>query len=464
VPGLAEISVRVLSGHPSRVTVQPYAWNAGEGGAPPPDAAKAVPGDPRLFSVSLWFMVSTSYGVHVRVEGAEGAGTVVVPVQAVPTRRLPLEGPLAATLVGLGLFLFAGLLTLVGAALGEASLPAGAEPRPVDRRRGRAGVIVAGLLLVLALTGGRAWWNSVDRAYARDMYHPFHIRTEVAGGGGARVLSLAIDDPRWQGREWSPLIPDHGKLMHLFLIRDGAMDVIAHLHPLMRDSSHFESALPPLPAGLYREYADVVHESGFAQTLTDSVRIAGVAAEAPGAWRASDTDDSWFTGAAAPGTSGDVRRAIAGGARLVWERGTAPIVERAEAPLRFRVESADGTVSPIEPFLGMAGHVIVRSADGGVFAHLHPIGSVAMASQMAFAMRTPADSLQGSLGRRMTMDEAGAPGAMPSMALPATLPGEFAIPYGFPRAGRYRIWVQVKRHGQVQTAAFDLTVQPAPKT
>ena len=50
VPGLAEINVRVLSGTPRSVTVQPFAWNAGTSGAPPPDVAHPVQGDPRLYA------------------------------------------------------------------------------------------------------------------------------------------------------------------------------------------------------------------------------------------------------------------------------------------------------------------------------------------------------------------------------------------------------------------------------
>jgi len=42
-------------------------------------------------------------------------------------------------------------------------------------------------------------------------------------------------------------------------------------------------------------------------------------------------------------------------------------------------------------------------------------------------------------------------------------PGEITIPYGFPEAGRYRIWLQVKLHGEVQTAAFDTDVQAATR-
>jgi hypothetical protein len=301
------------------------------------------------------------------------------------------------------------------------------------------------------------------------------------------VLSLAIDDERWQGRRWSPLIPDHGKLMHLFLVRDRDMSAFAHLHPVMQDSSHFESVLPPLPAGLYHVYGDIVHESGFAQTLSDSVRVPALAADARGAgpvhrtavpaWPATDPDDSWFAGAAAAEVAGDVKFALADGATLVWERGSAPIVERTEAPLRFRVLAPDGSPARLEPFLGMAGHAVLRSDDGAVFAHLHPTGTVAMASQMALAMRTPADSVMGTLGRRMSEPGAEMPGmpGMPGMARateathapgagPRTgddLPGGFAIPYGFPRPGHYRLWVQVKRAGRVQTAAFAVNVLPA---
>lgn len=480
VPGLAEISVRVLGGHAQQVSVQPFAWNAGEHGAPPPDVAQPVPGDPQLYSVTLWFMVTTSYGVHVSVSGDEGTGVAVVPVQAVPTRRLPLEGPLALTLVALALFLFVGLLTIVYAARREATLPPGVEPGARETRGARVSLAIAAVVLVAGLVGGRSWWDSVDRAYARDVYRPFHVRTLVEERAGARVLDLAIEDPRWRGRQWTPLVPDHGKLMHLFLVRDGDMEAIAHLHPVMRDTSHFESALPPIPAGLYRVYADIVHESGFAQTLVDSVQVPAPSPEprpgapsakrpatAGAAWPVTDPDDSWFRGAVVPDTAGGVRVALTDGGMLVWERGAAPVVAGAEAPLRFRVLTSDGKAARLEPFLGMAGHAVVRSTDGAVFAHLHPIGTVAMASQVALAMRTPADSVAGTLTRRMSELGAGMPGmahAMHGARAPVELPGEFTIPYGFPRPGRYRLWVQFKRAGRVQTGAFDLVVAPARKS
>jgi hypothetical protein len=39
------------------------------------------------------------------------------------------------------------------------------------------------------------------------------------------------------------------------------------------------------------------------------------------------------------------------------------------------------------------------------------------------------------------------------------LPPELAFPYGFPRPGDYRIFVQVKRSGRVETGVFDAHVE-----
>ena len=42
---------------------------------------------------------------------------------------------------------------------------------------------------------------------------------------------------------------------------------------------------------------------------------------------------------------------------------------------------------------------------------------------------------------------------------PASLPAEVSFPYGFPKGGDYRLFVQVKRAGQVETGVFDAHVE-----
>ena len=460
VPGLAQIDVRVLSGSPRSVTVQPFAWNAGAAGAPPPDVARPVPGDAQLFGVQLWFMASTSYGVHVAVSGAEGEGMAVVPVQAVALRRLPMDPRLGWILAALGLFLVAGLVTLVGAAVGESPVPAGEQPDPARVRRARAAMAASTVTFALALAGGRMWWNGVDRDYRAGIFRPFHSTASVADSAGGPWVRVAIDDERWRDRRWTPILADHGKLMHLFLVRESEPGAIAHLHPLPRDSSNFAARLPQLPGGRYRVYADLVHESGFAQTLTSTVDLPAAADPGPTRPPASDPDDSFSTAPAVPASDeAEARCALGDGSTVTWERGAGPLIERAEHPLRFRVTGPDGSDATLEPYLGMGAHAMVMRADGGVFAHLHPTGTVAMASLMALTMRTPADSLSGSLGRRLAMGHPMGHTMPPAEPLPA----RFEIPYGFPSAGRYRIWVQVKRDGAVRTAAFDAVVSPAPR-
>jgi hypothetical protein len=37
---------------------------------------------------------------------------------------------------------------------------------------------------------------------------------------------------------------------------------------------------------------------------------------------------------------------------------------------------------------------------------------------------------------------------------------EVSFPYGFPKAGEYRIFVQIKRAGHIETGVFDTEVTP----
>ena len=105
--------------------------------------------------------------------------------------------------------------------------------------------------------------------------------------------------------------------------------------------------------------------------------------------------------------------------------------------LTFRVEGADGQPArDLELYMGMPGHAIVVRRDRRVFAHVHPSGSVPMAA-MNIAM-PPAASHAGH-----------------EVAPPSTV----TFPYGFPQAGDYRIFVQVKRAGSVMTEVFDAAVK-----
>jgi hypothetical protein len=445
IPGLAEITVKLGAAKASEVTVQPIQWKAGTKGAPPPDAAVPVPGAPGVWSAQLWLMMSSSYGVRVQVKGPAGPGEVVVPVTAVATQVLGMKKGMGVMLAALGLFLFAGAVTLVASSVRESTLPPGEVPDERRRRKARIAGVVAAVFLALVLWQGRVWWNSVNAEARQELYTPFHIRTAVTLESGQPVLTLAIADER--SGDWSPLIPDHGKLMHLFLLREPGLDAFAHLHPVRQAKDDFKVPLPPLPAGRYRLYADVVHESGFPQTLVDTVTIQdnGTGSQTATAMT-PDPDDSWRAAEplSARSSPGPKTAKLEGGGTMLWN--PEPLEANRETTLRFETRDAEGHPLPLEPYMGMLSHAVITRDDGTVFVHLHPMGTINMAAQESFEKKT---GLTGMTAM------AGMPG-MPAMNPAAS--SAVSFPYEFPQPGRYRLWVQVKSGGQVRTGVFDAVV------
>lgn len=442
VPGLAEIVVRangVNASDVSGVVVRPVFWSTGAKGSPRGDTAQRIPAPDPTFTARLWLMRSGSWSVQVSVNGARGTGSVSVPVTAVATASLPLGRGLRVALTALGLFLVAGLVTLVHAGAGEALTAPGERLPDWRRRRARRVALGGGGVLAVLVLGGGRWWQAEADAYRRRLYRPLEVQSAVDRSG---MLELAITDSIWRARQGTPLVPDHGKLAHLFLVRDGDLAGFAHLHPVMRDSNTFVTYLPPLPAGRYRLYADVVHESGLPRTLTDTVDLPGLAGDAELA-----ADDGWSV------TTGGRRSAtaqLADGTVMQWLH-PGRLVEGSETTIRVNVLDRNGAPASVEPYLGMAGHAVITKRDGSVFIHLHPSGTVSLASQRTFALRDRGDTTPDGRLRNSAESLDG--------AHTAKVNGQIGFPYAFPSAGSYRVWVQVKRSGRVLTGVYDIEVE-----
>jgi hypothetical protein len=314
--------------------------------------------------------------------------------------------------------------------------------------------------LALILFGGWSWWSSVDSQYRRNLFKPIASKAEVVSSSASPKVVFSVTDSDWVHRgdtawararqrrtSWTPLVEDHGKLMHLFLIRDD-MGAFVHLHPTTSDSVAFESNLPPVPPGKYRVFSDVVVESGYSQTMVTTLTVSDGGNADASKVHLTDPDDSWFAGAATSTRS----TTLADGSSMNWVGAASPIVAGREAGLRFEVRNANGSLATLEPYMGMAAHAVVAKDDGSVFVHLHPMGTISMASQMTFAMRQPGDTVSGRLGKRLSAAEHSAMNATP------TVTGSVGFPYAFPKAGKYRIWVQVSKNGTILTGAFDVVV------
>lgn len=435
VPGRATINVRVHNGPAAKVTALPVRWDAGRKGAPPPDVAQPVAGEPDLYSTELWLMDFGAYSVFVDVAGAKGQGTAIVPLNSVSTQRLPMPRWMAAGFLAFGGVLLVLLIALVGAAVRESVLPAGA---PVDRkhlRRSRIAMGGAALLFTLVLAKGKQWWDEVDADFRNNrLFKPVEIAASVGERNGASYLALDLEGTERDLRDHTPLVADHGKLMHLFLIKHPEMNALAHLHPVKTRAKNFEAALPALPAGKYSVYADVTHESGLTQTMIATLDLEGTA----GAADKLDGDDSWWQGEGATG-----REARLPNGATVRMLSAPQFSDKTESMLRFEVIAADGKPAALEPYMGMWSHAVVRAESGAVYTHLHPSGTISMTSQELFARRERGEDLRKPIDVMCGRPER-----------------ELAFPYSFPSPGKYRFWVQVKMNGAIHTSAFDLVIAP----
>lgn len=449
VPGLAEINVRVLSGAPERVTALPLHWSTDRSGAPRPDVARLVPGETNLFNAELWFMARGAYGVEVAVEGS-GGGTLMVPVNSLARAQKPLPKSLGVVLAGLGGLLVAGFIAIVAGAVREGTLRG--ELSVSRRRRAWSWVAgVAGLALAAgALYGGAKWWQlEEDIHQTRVIFRPFGHRVSVRNVDGRAELHLELTDPRARDPRFA-LVPDHGKLVHLFLVGEGAQPTFAHLHPGRQDDGSFRAALPPLPAGTYRVFTDLTHELGLTQTLTNSLALAS--GPEPSAYEPSDSADSWQP----PAIPAEAGVELGDGLTMRLELEGTP---RPGQPvgLRARVLDAAGQPAPLEAYLRMLGHAVVASPAGDVFAHLHPAGTLSMAAARRFAARAGGEDA----ARASDVNCGDLEAVPPAVAATLTQGGAVTFPFVFPRAGDYRVWVQVRAAGKIRTGLFRVPVPDA---
>jgi hypothetical protein len=464
VPGRAEISVRVQSEEAVAVAFAPISSATAASNAPPAEEARAVPGEINLFSGELWLMINGAYSINIRVRGKSGEGVVQIPVNSIATSQLPLSPWMGGALLALGLILFCGGIAIVAAAAGESILPPGELAGKAARRKYWTAAVVTTVIFVLLLVGGRKWWKADEADFRSRLVEGGwpDLAADVRVKDSQRILGLTLD---WDGKH--DLALDHGKLLHLFLMRLPDHDAFAHIHTVRTGDKTFDVALPPLPEGNYEVLCDLtLAESGFSSTATNTVHIPAIPTQSAAVESMkTDPDDSWATDAAVAvrdNAGSDTVCRQPDGSQVIWKAHPA-VRAHQDAGLRFEVRDEAGQPAALEPYMGMMSHAAVLRSDGRVFSHLHPSGNYSMAAQMFFddkmAREGGAEAICGPGGSAAGtgMDHAKMSHAMPPLNNGGG-PSMISLPYEFPTAGGYRLWVQIKTGGRILTAIFDTKV------
>jgi hypothetical protein len=172
---------------------------------------------------------------------------------------------------------------------------------------------------------------------------------------------------------------------------------------------------------------------------------------------AADADDAWRVASPFTSAASTNRQRVALTSNLWIEMDLdGPLMENRDVRLRFAVRDVVLRPVPLEHYMGMGGHLILRRDDGAVFAHLHPSGSYSMTARQLFELRA-----EGKAPLRAAAATNDPICKLPKFNPDASLIHEdVSFPYAFPKAGAYRLWVQVKVRGEILTGVFDVNVLP----
>jgi hypothetical protein len=452
IPGIAQIEIRSASNDVREIKIAPMQLTGpGSQYAPTPDVAERSQTDPQSFTGSLWLMELGSLQVRVDVDGAKGRGELAVPVPAVAQRTLPMQKPLGTLLFGLMILLASALVSISAAAVREGDVAPGVTAPSAKVQRARIATVIAAIVVGAILLIGGEWWKSDATQFARRVYTPPQLDAILQPDGHLVLhqepIRFAAGNPRRPADviNFDNIILDHGHLMHFFMIRMPEMDSFWHLHPSASGSGTFIEELPSIPPGHYDLFADVVLSSGFPITMIGKLDVPALEG------RPLTGDDS---GTLAKPISQDAKDSTVysfpDGGSMVWEREAGLLKANASLSFTFHVEDKDGkAATDMEPYMGMAAHAEIVRSDASVFAHVHPAGSISMAALDLAQMQMP--------GAAQSSQQAGM-SAMNMPGMSSTVDPTISFPYGFPKPGLYRVFVQIKRAGRIETAVFDASV------
>ena len=177
------------------------------------------------------------------------------------------------------------------------------------------------------------------------------VRTEPAAPRPGEPVTLHLMIHTADGGMVTDFAAVHDQKVHLVVVRDG-LDEFAHLHPEVDDRGNLTITHVFRLPGTYRLFADYQPVGHGHAVAAGDVRVEGP--PVPAAPLAPDVPGR----VAGDGLTADV---------AVDARGD-------ETELRFTPTDGGRAVSDLQPHMGGLGHLILVSADGTKYVHIHPVG------------------------------------------------------------------------------------------
>ncbi len=230
---------------------------------------------------------------------------------------------------------------------------------------------------------------------------------QTPAANGRMTLHMSIIDSA-TGRPADDLLIHHGALIHLIVVSPaGAM---THLHPVRVAAGRYEVQLEQPERGTYAMAAEIARRGGGVQLLRASV----------------DADGRRMPPSPATPSLGQITATVA------------------PAGSPSTVQAEFGASSDLQPWLGMAGHMMVV----GPLSDTPDVGKAALAAPIW------------SHAHAMVPAAPGSAGGQPDESVARYGP-EIDFTYTFALPGRYKLWVQTERDYAILTASTEVEV-PQP--
>lgn len=443
VPGLADISIKVFADDINKVTIQPIKKDKDrKSKSPPPDIAKRVKGEKNMFSAQLWLMDFGSYSLDIRLYQNQDVYRASIPVNSIASKVIVMSQGTSILLFILCSILFFGAVNIIRVAYKDSTELPGDNP---DNRKIVKSYIVTFLSLIILSTiiyTGKNWWDKIDISYQNNIFQSLENEIQILDNGKEKFMSIEIVDKLWQQNRMSDIIPDHGKIMHIYLISKN-YETLAHIHPSRtKNDDTFIVKMPPVNFGTYFLYMDVTHATGFSHTMINKIEYKKENTIFTKSINniERDLDDSWVLNSKEN--------------RIRWKNKKQFYKSGNDINLEFQVLK-NGKPAVLEPYINMGGHAALLKKDQTVFVHIHPVGTISMASQEIFQE----NYIQNIVDQDDICFFGFVDDSTENYILNVSPNGKVSFPaMKLENTGEYGLWVQVKSEGEVITQKFDFEI------
>ena len=369
-----------------------------------PSAQMQGVNNPSTYFADLPIDRAGDWDIEVRASGPAGGGVARLPLTIV-IEPLPLANIVLSAATGtLIVLMIASVLLGVIYQRRQRALP-----RWLNWAIGQAMFACIIVAVIFGIQQASAQIQSASSA-AGAAGRP-HANMVVSAEPGAPVagqpLTLTLDlSDGSTGLPVEDIVPHHEALLHHVLLSEDGAD-FAHVHPARVGPGRYLIALTPARPGRYTAYAEIQRLDSGTQVIASDFEVGGAAA-----------------GALPPAAPGLGLREVDG--MQVNVTSSTPLTAGKQATLTFNFSANGAPVLDLQPWLGMAGHLIARRTDGALFSHIHA------AEQMP-----PAD---------------------PILAAGTIYVPNIRFAYTFPQPGRYQLWAQFQRAGKIITVPLEVEV------